>query len=80
MQESRKEDRKIDITVLASHLDTDRDKVALLPEPKPFRKQTWWQKLSQSVNLAGVWLFLRVLFVSKAPLFWTTAESSSACQ
>lgn len=26
-------------------------------------KKSWWQKLSQSINLAGAWLFLQVLFV-----------------
>ena len=66
MQGSRKEDRKIDITVLARQLGTGGDKVALLPEPKPLRKQTWWQNFSQSLNLAGVWLFWRVLFVSQS--------------
>ena len=64
VQESRKTDTKIDIKAFASHLEADRDEVALLPETKPLRKQTWWQKLSQSLNMAGVWLFLRVLFVS----------------
>ena len=27
----------------------------------------WWQKLSQSINLAGAWLFLQVLFVRLSP-------------
>jgi hypothetical protein len=39
-------------------------KLTLLEEQKTSKKQSWWQKLSQSINLAGTWLFLQVLFVS----------------
>lgn len=39
-------------------------KQTLLEEQETLKKQSWWQKLSQSINLAGTWLFLQVLFVS----------------
>lgn len=32
-----------------------------------FNKKTLWQRLGQSVNFAGIGLFLRVLFVSLHP-------------
>ena len=67
-QESRKVDRKIDIRALASHSEGSRDEETLLLEAERLRKQTWWQKLSQCINMAGTWLFLHVLFVSPAHL------------
>ncbi len=80
VQESRKTDTKIDINVFASHSEADRDEVALLSEARSSRKQTWWQKLSQSLNMAGVWLFLRVLFVSpSSPVQTIHTHCSISC-
>lgn len=48
----------------ASQVNLADSKQTLLEEQETSKKQSWWQKLSQSINLAGTWLFLQVLFVS----------------
>ena len=48
----------------ASQVNLAESKQTLLEEQETLKKQSWWQKLSQSINLAGTWLFMQVLFVS----------------
>lgn len=63
VQEFTKEDRKLKLSVHASHSAHARVEDPLLPD-KRMNKQLWWQRISQSINLAGTWLFLQILFVS----------------
>ncbi len=48
----------------ASQAKLAESKQTLLEEHNILEKQSWWQKFSQSINLAGTWLFMQVLFVS----------------
>ena len=66
MQESPRKGRKIGSTVLESESDLSKAEEAPLLEEADLKKQSFWQKLSQIINLPGIWLFLQILFVSHA--------------
>ena len=55
--------KKVSVSVHAGASAHATGEDALLMVDKHKAQKSWWQKLSQSINLAGAWLFLRVLFV-----------------
>ena len=61
--QGHKVESKVAVNVHAGAQAHARGEKALLMANEHKAKKSWWQKLSQSVNLAGAWLFLRILFV-----------------
>ena len=66
LQESPRKGEKIGSTVLEGDSDLSKSEEAPLLEGGNLKKQSFLQKLSQIINLPGIWLFLQVLFVSHA--------------
>ena len=66
--QGNKLERKVAVNVHAGASAHAMGEDALLMVDKHKTQKSWWQKISQSINLAGTWLFLRVLFVCLYPL------------